>query len=52
MDFDIEVKYCNHDPGAYSSMYWGDDLSFWNGPKELTPGNCVEFNGHDITYWW
>ena len=27
MDFDIEVKWCNHNPGQYmDNMYWGDDL--------------------------
>lgn len=52
MDFDIEVKYCNRNPGQYSSLYWGDDLEFWAGPPELKPGNCVEMYGKPIVYYW
>jgi hypothetical protein len=35
VDFDLEIKYCNHNPGAYGSQYWGDDLEFWGGPPEM-----------------
>jgi hypothetical protein len=53
MDFDVEVKYCNHSPGTYGSLYWGDDLTFWDGPPELTPGNCVEISAFKpINYYW
>ena len=53
VDFDLEVKYCNHNPGTNGSLYWGDDLSFWDGPPELKPGNCVEISGaNEIDHYW
>lgn len=53
VDFDIEVKWCNHNPGDQGAgLYWGDDLSFWTGPKDLTPGSCIRVNGIDRTRYW
>lgn len=43
IDFDVEVSFCNHTPGQYTSnMYWGDDLEFFKGP--LKPGKCYRFD--------
>jgi len=36
MDFEIEVKFCNRNPGAYGNMYWDEDLTF----SPLKSGKC------------
>ena len=43
MDFDVEVKFCNHTPGGGLGEYWQDQ--FWSGPPVLKPGNCVTIHG-------
>lgn len=40
MDFEVEVKFCNRNPGQYSNMYWDTDLVF--DPSPIKSGKCYQ----------